>query len=260
MRAEVTRALHAFRYWLKLYSRTWRATIVISVANPLLFLLGIGVGLGHLVDQGHSATLGGVSYSDFFAPGLLAASAMQTAFVECGGRVTMAAGWAGSYRAAAMTPLEPTEILAGHMLFAAFRLATSSAAFILVMEIFGVTSLSSALLVLPAALLTGLAFAAPLAAWTVTLRSYARVNSLFRFVIMPMYMFSGTFFALGQLPQGVRQLAAALPLAQGVDLCRSLSLGVASAPAALGHTAYLLACVLAGVAVARVTYARRLHA
>ena len=108
----------------------------------------------------------------------------------------------------ATTPLRPEEIMAGHMLFAAFRLLTSSAAFILVMEVFGVTKGWGALLVLPAALLTGLAFAAPLAAWTVTLRSYAKVNTVFRFAIMPMYMLSGTFFALSQLPrdEGVPKL------------------------------------------------------
>lgn len=258
----MTRSLYAFRYWLKLYSRTWRATIVISVANPLLFLLGIGVGLGHIVNSApptHAATLGGVSYADFFAPGLLAASAMQTAFVECGGRVSVAAGWAGSYRAAATTPMEPDEIMAGHMLFAAFKLALTSAAFILVMEVFGVTRGWWGLAVWPASLLTGLAFAAPLAAWTVTLRTYGKVNSLFRFVIMPMYMFSGTFFALSQLPHGIGLIAQALPLAQGVDLCRSLSLGSASLPAALGHAAYLLVCVGAGIAVARVNYRRVLH-
>ncbi len=113
---------------------------------------------------------------------------------------------------------------------------------------------------LPAALLTGLAFAAPLAAWTVTLRTYAKVNSLFRFVIMPMYMFSGTFFALSQLPHGIALIASVLPLAQGVELCRSLSLGSASLPAAIGHTVYLLAFVVGGIAAARITYRRRLHA
>lgn len=255
----MTRSLYAFHYWLKLYSRTWRATIVISVANPVLFLLGIGVGLGHIVNQGHALALGGVAYANFFAPGLLAASAMQTAFVECGGRVSMAAGWAGSYRAAATTPMEPGEIMAGHMLFAAFKLALTSAAFIVVMEIFGVTQGWWGLVVWPAALLTGLAFAAPLAAWTVTLRTYTKVNALFRFVIMPMYMFSGTFFALSQLPQGVRLIAQVLPLAQGVDLCRSLSLGHASLPAALGHVAYLMVLVAVGFTVARINYRRVLH-
>ncbi len=255
----MTRALYGFRYWLALYSRTWRGTIVISVVNPLLFLLGVGIGIGHLVNHGHPATLGGVSYSAFFAPGLLAASAMQTGFVESGGRVAAAAGWSGAYRTAITTPLEPDDILAGHMLFVAFRVLTSSAAFIAVMELFGVISGWWAFAVWPAALLTGLAFAAPLAAWTVTLRHYTQVNSLFRFGFMPMYMFSGTFFALSELPQVVRLLASVLPLTQGVELCRSLSLGQASVAGVAARSAYLLLFVIGGLLVARVTYRRRLH-
>jgi Nod factor-specific ABC transporter NodJ protein len=253
------RAWHAFRYWLTLYGRTWRGTIVISVANPMLFLLGIGVGLGHLVDHGHSATLDGVSYTAFFAPGLLAASAMQTGYIEGGGRVAAAANWVGSYRTAATTPLEPSEIMAGHLLFVAFRLLTSSAAFVAVMAAFGVSAGWWVLATLPAALLTGLAFAAPAAAWAVGLRSMAKTQAVFRFVLMPMYMFSGTFFALDQLPGGVKLVASALPLSQGVALCRSLSLGTASAGAVAARVGYLLAFVVAGIAVARVTYRRRLH-
>jgi Nod factor-specific ABC transporter NodJ protein len=255
----VARAWKAFRYWLTLYRRTWRGTIVISVANPLLFLLGIGVGLGHLVDQHGSNTLGGVSYTAFFAPGLLAASAMQTGFLEGGGRVAGAAGWVGSYRSAATTPLEPGEIMAGHLLFIAFRVAISSGAFVIVMAAFGVASGWWALATLPAALLTGLAFAAPTAAWAVGLRSLAKLNTVFRFVLMPMYMFSGTFFALDQLPHGIRLVASVLPLAQGVALCRSLSLGTATTLGVLARTTYLLLFVTGGIAAARVTYRRRLH-
>ena len=253
------RAWHAFRYWLTVYGRSWRGTIVISVANPMLFLLGIGVGLGHLVDQGHSATLGGVSYTAFFAPGLLAASAMQTGYIEGGGRVSAAAGWVGSYRTAATTPLEPGEIMAGHLLFIAFRVLTSSAVFVAVMAVFGVAAGWWVLAALPAARLTGLAFAAPAAAWAVGLRSNAKTQAVFRFVLMPMYMFSGTFFALGQLPRGVRLVASALPLSQGVALCRSLSLGTASAPVVAARAGYLLVFVVVGIAVARATYRRRLH-
>jgi Nod factor-specific ABC transporter NodJ protein len=247
-----------FRYWLMRYARTWRSTIVISVANPLLFLLGIGVGIGHLVD-GHTATLSGVSYTHFFAPGLLAASAMQTGFIEGGGGVALAAGQGGSYSAAATTPLEPGEILAGHLLFITFRVLTSSAAFILVMAVFGVADGWWVLAALPAALLTGLAFAAPTAAWAVGLRTTTKLNSLYRFLLMPMYMFSGTFFALSELPHGVRLIAEVFPLAQGVELCRSLSLGNASVVDVVARAVYLLAFVVVGVIVARVTYGRRLH-
>jgi ABC-type polysaccharide/polyol phosphate export permease len=255
----MARSLHVFRYWLTLYRRTWRSTIVISVGNPMLFLLGIGVGLGHLVNEGHSSTLGGVSYSAFFAPGLLAASAMQTGFVESGGRVIAAAGWVGSYRGAATTPLEPEEIMTGHLLFILFRLFTSSAIFCAVMAVFGVASGWWVVAAWPAAILTGLAFATPIAAWSVTQRSIKNLQALFRFALMPMYMFSGAFFALSELPHGVRLVVSVLPLAQGVALCRSLSLGTASVLEVAERSVYLLAFAVAGIAVARVTYRRRLH-
>jgi lipooligosaccharide transport system permease protein len=254
------RALHVFGYCLRLYARTWKGTFVISVVNPLLFLLGVGVGIGHLVSHGHPATLGGVSYTDFFAPGLLAASAMQTGFVEAGGRVTVSASASGAYRTATTTPLEPEDILLGHMLFVAFRVLTSTAAFIAVMELFGTISGWWVIAVWPAALLTGLAFAVPLAAWTVTLRTYSQVNSFFRFGFMPMYMFSGTFFALAELPHAVRLLVSVLPLTQGVELCRALSLGHPSAGGIVAHSAYLIVLLVGGALIARGTYRRRLHA
>jgi ABC-type polysaccharide/polyol phosphate export permease len=249
----------AFGYWMTQYRKTWRGTIVISVANPLLFLAGIGAGLGNLVDRHTPEQLGSVSYLAFFAPGLLAASAMQTGFLEGAGRVAMAAGWAGSYRSAATTPLEPSEIMGGHLLFIAFRVLSSSAAFVAVMAVFGASDGWWVLAVLPAALLTGLAFAAPVAAWAVGVRFPRKINSVFRFAIMPLYLFSGTFFAAGQLPGWVRPIVEALPLWQGVELCRTLSLGTATALSAGIHAGYLLALTAGGVLAARVTYRRRLH-
>jgi Nod factor-specific ABC transporter NodJ protein len=254
------RTWSAYRYWMTVYRRTWRGTIVISVANPLLFLLGIGAGLGHLVDTHAPSQLGGVSYIAFFAPGLLAASSMQTGFIEGAGRVAMAAGWNGSYRAATTTPLEPADIMRGHLLFMAFRVLTSATSFVIVMAIFGVSQGWWAAATLPAAFLTGMAFAAPVAAWAVTVRSTARLNTVFRFVIMPMYMFSGTFFAVAQLPAFIRPVAYVLPLWHGVELCRSLSLGTETALGAAAHVGYLLVLTVAGILVARVTYRRRLHA
>jgi lipooligosaccharide transport system permease protein len=248
-----------FSHWLLRYRRTWRGTIVISVANPLLFLLGIGAGLGHLVDKHAPVAIGGVSYLAFFAPGLLAASAMQTGFIESAGRVAMAAGFDGSYRSAVTTPLGPTQIMGGHLLFMAFRIASSSAAFVVVMLGFGVTNGWRALGVLVAATLTGFAFAAPSAAWAVTLRQTQRINSVFRFVIIPMYLFSGTFFAVAELPHWLRPLAYVLPLYHGAQLCRTLSLGTATPAGTALHVGVLLALTLAGLAVARVTYRRRLH-
>jgi lipooligosaccharide transport system permease protein len=248
-----------FGYWLRRYRRTWRGTIVISVANPLLFLLGIGAGLGHLVDRQAPAAIAGSSYLAFFAPGVLAAAAMQTGFLEASGPVARSAMPAGSYRSATTTPLGPGQIMGGYQLFVAFRLLTSSAAFLLVMLAFRVAGGWSALGVLAAAVLTGMAFAAPAAAWAVTVRQTSRINSVFRFVIMPMYLFSGTFFAVAQLPRWLRPAAYLLPLYHGAQLCRSLSLHQATFGGTAVHVAVLLALAVAGLAAARFTYRRRLH-
>ncbi|HEX4787490.1 MAG TPA: ABC transporter permease [Actinospica sp.] len=252
--------LRAFEYWFMRYRRTWRGTIVISVANPLLFLVGVGAGLGHLVDRHSPAQMAGTSYAAFFAPGLLAAAAMQTAFLEASYAVARSAAPAGAYQSTVPTPLDPEEVMAGHMLYVAFRVLTSSAAFVLVMACFGLVSGARGPAVLLAATLTGLAFAMPAAAWSVGVRVQRQTNTAFRMVIMPLYMFSGSFFALSQLPVPIRVLIEALPLAQGVDLCRSLALGTAGTAATAGHAGYLCALATLGFFLARIAYRRRLHA
>jgi len=249
-----------FTYWFMRYRRTWRGTIVISVANPLLFLIGVGAGLGRLVDVHGPAQMAGVSYAAFFAPGLLAAAAMQTAFLESSAEVARAAAPSGAYQSTVPTPLDPEQVMAGHLLYVAFRVLTSSAAFVAVMAAFGLVSPGSAAAALGAATLTGLAFAAPAAAWAVGVRVQRQVNTAYRMLIMPLYMFSGTFFAISQLPRPVRVVVEALPLAQGVALCRSLALGTGGAAAAAAHAGYLCVLAIAGFALARVAYRRRLHA
>jgi lipooligosaccharide transport system permease protein len=251
--------LRFFEYLFLRYRRTWRASFFISVLNPMLFFVGIGVGLGHLVDRHAPAQIGGVSYAAFFAPGMLAAATMQTAYLESSGTITRSAAPSGAYQAAAPTRLSPTDVMSGHMLYVGFRVLSSSAAFVIVMAAFRLVSLLGAFDVLAAAILTGMAFATPTAAWAVGVRVPRQTNTAFRMFIMPMYMFSGSFFALGQLPGPLRVLIEALPLAQGVDLCRSLALGTAGSLATVGHVAYLLVLAMAGFALARVSYRRRLH-
>jgi Nod factor-specific ABC transporter NodJ protein len=250
--------LHAFRYWLTRYRRTWRGTIVINVLNPLLFLVGIGAGLGALVDDNAPAQISGVSYAAFFAPGMLAAAAMQNAFLEASWGVARAAGY-GAYRGATPTPIEPAQLAAGHLLFITVRLLVTSGAFIAVMAAFGLIEGRWALGALLGATLTGLAFAAPAAAWAVGVRTLRHIDTVFRFVIMPLYMFSGTFFAVSQLPEWIRPVSYLLPLWHGVELCRTVSLGTATIATSCVHIAYLLALAIGGFLVARVTYRRRLH-
>ncbi|MFI0718856.1 ABC transporter permease [Streptomyces sp. NPDC021224] len=252
--------LRFFGYLFLRYRRTWRGSFFVSVLNPVLFLVGIGAGLGHLVDRHAPAQLAGAGYAAFFAPGMLAAATMQTAYLEASWSVTRAAFPGGAYQDAAPTPLDPEEVMSGHMLYVLFRVVSSSAAFVCVMAAADLVSVARAAGVLAAATLTGVAFATPTAAWAVGVRVQRRTNTVFRMVIMPMYMFSGSFFALDQLPGPVRVAVEALPLAQGVELCRSLALGTAGALATAGHAAYLCVLAGAGYVIARTTYRRRLHA
>ncbi|MFI6762836.1 ABC transporter permease [Micromonospora sp. NPDC050417] len=251
--------LREFTYWMMHYRRTWRSSIVISIANPLLFFTGVGIGLGRLIDQSSSAGLHGVSYLAFLAPGLLAAAAMQTASLESATQSQMSLYSRRNYRAAAHTPLSPANILHGHLLFVAFRITTSASAVLLAMLCFGVAKSPLALLSIPAALLTGLAFATPLMALGVTIRRRETFFTIYRFVIMPLYLFSGTFVAVDQLPAAIRPVIYPLPLWHGVEVCRAVVLETPDWSGIAGHLAYLTALAAAGLAVARAAYARKLH-
>lgn len=252
-------ALREFGYWLHRYRRTWRGTVVISVANPLLFLTAMGVGLGKLVDHGHSSYLDGASYLSFVAPGLLAAAAMQAAAVESGGSVFQSARDRGNYRAAAATTMRPTDILDGHLLFMAFRILINCTAFTVVLTAFGIVAPLPALLLILCALLTGLAFALPLTAFAITRTRAGQLNAVFRFLIMPLYMFSGTFFSAAQLPSWLHALVSVSPLYQGIQLCRSIVLHDATPGPTVVALVYLGALATVGYLAGRRTFTRCLH-
>jgi lipooligosaccharide transport system permease protein len=252
-------ALREFTYWMYRYRRIWRATAIISVANPLLFLTAIGAGLGTLVDRSSSPYLHGASYLQFFAPGLLAAASMQTAWVEAAGPVFQSRRKQGNYRAGASTAMRPEDLYTGHLLFMVFRVALSAVLFTAVALAFGVVTPARALPLAAAATLIGAAFAAPIAAWVVTVTRFNRLNSTFRFVILPMYMFSGTFYSPDQLPHWLHAVISVTPLYHGVQLCRALSTGTVSGSLLAVDVPYLAVMAAAGYLVGRVTYRRSLY-
>ena len=252
-------ALREFRFWLVNYRRTWRGSIYSSVLSPVLYLGAMGLGLGTLVDAHGLARLGGVSYLDFLAPGLLTAAAMQTAMGESTYPVLGSVKWLKTYQAAAASPLRPADIFHGHLLFTTMRLAMNCAIFLAVVAAFGAARSAWVLAALPAAVLTGLAFAAPIEAYAVTRQKDQSFAMLFRFGMIPLFLFSGTFFPVTQLPAWIRPLAYITPLWHGVALCRSLSLGTADPAGVLAHVGYLAALTVAGIAAGRRTYRRRLY-
>jgi lipooligosaccharide transport system permease protein len=253
----VVQPLRAYEHWLAQYKRVWRGTIGTSLINPLLYLAALGVGLGTIVDRSQNAPAG-VPYLDFIAPGLLAAAAMQTAAVESTWPVMGAIRWTRTYYAMAATPLNERDILLGHQLFVVTRVLTASAAYLLAVALFGAVHSWLALLVIPVAVLIGTAFSMPLAGYAATRENEATFPPILRFVIVPMFLFSGAFFPVSQMPLAFEIAAYLTPIWHGVELCRDLMLGTIELLPALGHVAYLLAWTIGGLLFARRTYRRRL--
>lgn len=241
------------------YRRTWRGSLTATVLNPVLFLLSMGLGLGSLVNHGQgAASLGGVTYLQFLAPGLLAASAMQTAAFESTYPVLAQIKWLRTYFGMLASPIAVRGVVTGHLLWAATRIAMTCTVFCAVMAAFGAARGPAVIWTIPVGVLTGVAFASPIAAFAATLDSDQAFSALFRVGIVPMFLFSGVFFPVSELPSVLRPVAWATPLWHGVALCRDLAVGHTTVWAALGHAAYLLAWFLVGYAIALHTHRKRL--
>ena len=251
----MTYALRSFEYWIYSYRRVWRGTVVTSIVGPVLYLSALGVGLGQLVNRGPGV---GVPYLDYVAPGILAATAMQLATFESSYPVMAAIRWTRQYVAMLATPLRTRDLLAGHQLFVATRVAGVSAIYLAIIAAFGAIHSTYAILAWPAAILLGLAHSAPVSAFSAWLDREEGFNALFRFVVMPMFLFSGTFFPVTRLPPVFRQIAYATPLWNGVALIRSFTLGTAALWPSVAHVAYLSLWVTGGLLLASRMYRRKL--
>jgi len=126
----MTYALRSFEYWAYSYRRVWRGSVVSSIVGPILYLTALGVGLGKLVNRGPGV---GVPYLDFVAPGILAATAMQLATFESSYPVMAAIRWTRQFHAMLATPLRSRDLLIGHQLYVAARLAVVSAIYLVVL-------------------------------------------------------------------------------------------------------------------------------
>jgi lipooligosaccharide transport system permease protein len=251
-----TLAFRPLEFVLTQYRRMWRGNVVTSVVSPVVYLLALGVGLGVFVDR--SADLpNGVSYLEFVAPGLMAATAMQISSFEASWPVLSAIKWDRQYHAMLATPLRIRDVILGHQAYFAFRLILTATVYFVVIAAFGAVESPLGVLAIPVTVLVGLAFTAPLAAWAAHTQTEVSFVAIFRFVILPMFLFSGTFFPISSLPAPLEVLAWFTPLWHGVTLCRDLTLGDVS-PLDLAHVAYLLAFIGVGLVAARFTYTRRL--
>jgi lipooligosaccharide transport system permease protein len=207
------------------YKRTFRSSVFTSFLTPLLFLTAMGVGLGGYVDRSGGAALGGLTYLQFLAPGLLAATVMQSAAFEATFPIIGGLNWQRTFHAMYATPLSPQDIALGNLVWMAIRIAMIASVFTIIIVAFGAAHSPLVVLGIPVAVLTGMAFAGPIAAFSATQRNPNRFNVIFRFGITPLFLFSGTFFPIESLPSSLQPIAWLSPLWHGVDLTRGLVLG-----------------------------------
>lgn len=228
------------------YRHTW-LIIVSGFFEPVFYLLSIRVGIGHLVGDvgiGHRS----VPYELFAAPALLAAAAMNGAIYESTMNIFHKLRYAKLYDAVLATPIGPRDVALGEIAFCLGRGALYAGAFVVVMAIMGLLRSWWSLLLLPAAVVVGFAFAAVGMASTTFMRSWQDFE-LVQVVILPMFLLSATFYPLSTYPASLQAVVTATPLYQSVALMRSLTLGTVSAATAV-HALYLLGMGLAGLAVA----------
>jgi len=207
------------------YRRTFRSSAFTSFLSPVLFLTAMGLGLGGYVDRSGGAALGGLTYLQFLAPGLLAATVMQSAAFEATFPIIGGLNWQRTFHAMYATPLSPRDIALGNLGWMAIRLTMIATVFTAVIVVLGAAHSPLVVLGIPVAVLTGMAFAAPIAAFSGTQRTPNRFNVIFRFGITPLFLFSGTFFPIESLPAPLQAVAWLSPLWHGVDLSRGVVLG-----------------------------------
>ena len=224
--------------WLVLFS---------GFFEPLFYLLSIGFGLGQLV--GDVAGPGGqlIPYTLFVAPALLAASAMNGAITESTFNFFFKLNYDKTFASILTTPMSPADISVGELAWALIRGALYTIGFIAVMAVMGLVRSPLILLTLPGSLLIGFAFAAVGMAATSFMRTWQDFD-LIQLVILPMFLFSGTFFPLDSFPEVARVLIQLTPLYHGVDLLRGLAVGVVG-PETLVHVGYLTLIGLLGMSV-----------
>jgi lipooligosaccharide transport system permease protein len=250
-------ALRVVEHQARIYTRFWRTSVFAYVLNPLMFLAAIGFGVGGLVDDNRS-TVEGFSYLVFVTPGLLAASAMQGAAGESLWPIMAGTKWIRVFHAMVATPIRPSDVYLGVLLWTAVRAAGGALVFLVIAGLLGGVDSLWAPLAIPAAALCAAAFAAPLAAFAATQETDFRFPVIMRLGIVPLFLFSGTFFPVSELPDWLEPLCVLSPLWHGVELCRAATTGVGDGWALLGSVVALAALVAAGCAWGVRAFSRKL--
>ena len=237
-RAVIGRGLLATR------SSNW-LIVVSGFFEPVLYLLSLGIGLGALVGAVTTSTGQHISYAAFIAPALLAVSAMNGAIYDSTWNVFFKMQYAKLYEGMLATSLGPLDVALGEIFLALLRGAVYATGFLIVMQALGLNLSWTAILALPAVLLIAFGFASLGMAVTSYLKTFQQMEWIL-FVLLPMFLFSATFYPLSVYSQPVQWIIQALPLWHGVELVRGLTTGVLSL-GMLGHVLYYVVMIAIGL-------------
>lgn len=258
-----------FEYFAITARRYFKMAAFSQLGAPILYMLALGVGLGSVVNKGAGAASLGTSYLSFIAPALVAATALQVGAGEATYPILHGGfKYQRTYFGMNATPVTATQIAQGTLAWIALRVAVSAVLYLFVVACFGGVRSIGAVLTIPVATLGAMAFAAPVAAYSASVETEGGgFAAIFRFLVTPMFLFSGTFYPVSTLPEWARLLAWVSPLWHATELARWVSLGPlrlgsgvgsVSGVAALVHLAYLLTLTVAGVLLTGWRYRVRL--
>ncbi len=211
---------------IMVYRHQW-IIILSGVFEPIFYLLGIGLGLGGIIEEVSLPNGQVVAYAAYVAPALVATAAMNGAVFETIFNVFFKLNYAKTYDGVLATPMGITEIAIGEMLWALMRAALYAVAMFVIMLVMGLILSPLGILMIPAALLVAAAFAAAGLAGTSYLRTVNDFDVPMGLVVMPMFLFSGTFFPIESvLPDWLVTVIQVTPLYHGISLIRGLSTGI----------------------------------
>jgi lipooligosaccharide transport system permease protein len=246
---------------LATFRRLWKANVLSTFIQPMLYLLGLGVGVGSLVDRHSSsaATLGTSSYVAYVAPGMLITVAMSLGANESLWPIMGNLKWQRGYHGLAATPLEARDIVLGHALWIAIRSAIAATSVAVALACFPQTRAWGLLPSVFVSTIVGVAFAMPIMAYSIVAKEDSRFAAVNRFFVVPLFLFGGAFYPISKLPTVVQWFARFAPLWHGVVVARSLTSGHAELRGTVGHAAYLALWIVAGCALAVHNLRRKLY-
>lgn len=213
----------AFRVWQRhftVYTKLYKSSIALNFVEPVLYLAALGLGLGAFVKE-----INGMPYINFIAPGIIASSSMFAAIYECTYGTYVRMTYQKTFDAILATPVNIDDLVAGELMWGAFKSMFYGTTIIVVIALFGLINSPMILLAIPVLFVTGLIFAQISVLFTAVVPGIDSFNYFYTLLMTPMFLFSGIFFPLDSLPDVVSKIAFFTPLYHLVNICRAFSQG-----------------------------------